>query len=46
MSESCRWRRDEGYAACGDESAPSFVEPKQLEELNIMCSAVEEETEA
>ncbi len=27
-------------------SAPSFVEQKQLDELNIACTAVEEETEA
>ena len=43
MSEFCRNRQNEGYAACGDENAPSFVSDKQLEELNIACTAVEEE---
>ncbi len=33
----------EGYGACGDEGAPSFVEQKQLDELNIACTAKEEE---
>ncbi len=28
---------------CDDENAPSFVDPKQLDELNIACTKVEEE---
>ncbi|MGM9606167.1 MAG: hypothetical protein ACI3XJ_01540 [Oscillospiraceae bacterium] len=43
MSEPCRLRRGEGYGACGDEGAPSFVDPKQLDELNIVCTKKEEE---
>lgn len=43
MNKPCRCRQGEGYGACGDESAPSFVDPKHLEELNIACTAVEEE---
>ena len=34
----------EQYEACGDENAPIFVEQKQLDELNIACTKVEEET--
>lgn len=45
MSKLCRRRRSEGYGACGDEGAPSFVEQKQLDELNIVCTKKEEEEE-
>jgi hypothetical protein len=34
---------NEGYGACGDEGAPSFVEQRQLDELNIVCTKKEEE---
>ena len=43
MSEFCRARLNEGYGTCGDEGAPSFVEQKQLDELNIVCTKKEEE---
>ena len=33
----------EGCKACPDEGAPSFVEQKQLDELNIACTKKEEE---
>ena len=45
MSEFCRKWRNEGYAACGDKGAPSFVEQKQLDELNIVCTKKEEDEE-
>jgi len=34
---------NEGYGACGDEGAPSTVDQKQLDELNIVCTKKEEE---
>ena len=44
MSEVCRLRRRaEGYKTGGDEGAPSVVEQKQLDELNIAITATEEE---
>ena len=43
MNELCRTRRSERYGACGDEGAPSVVEQKQLDELNISCTKKEEE---
>ena len=38
MSELSPQGGSEGYEACGDEGAPGFVEQKQLDELNIVCT--------
>ncbi len=43
MSELSRVRESEGYGACDAAGAPGFVEQKQLDELNIVCTAKEEE---
>ncbi len=43
MSELSSLDGSERYNACGDEGAPSFVDPKQLDELNIVCTKKEEE---
>ena len=44
MSELSPSGGSEGYGACGDDGAPSFVDPKQLDELNIVCTKKEDET--